>query len=69
MRFSIVLCCLSMMWLSSCEEIQDQIDLYMPHIATHHATPQLIVDDQPFVMLAGELHNSSASSLQYLESV
>jgi hypothetical protein len=28
---------------------------------------ELIVDDKPFIMLGGEIHNSSASSLQYME--
>ena len=30
---------------------------------------QLIVDGKPFIMLAGELHNSSASSEEYLDSL
>jgi hypothetical protein len=29
----------------------------------------LIVDDRPYLMLAGELHNSSASSIRYMEPV
>ncbi len=38
-----------------------------PHLETHGATTQLIVDGKPFLMLAGELHNSSASSLDYMK--
>lgn len=30
---------------------------------------QLFVNDQPFLMIAGELHNSSASSAEYMEGV
>jgi len=33
------------------------------------AAQQFIVDGKPFLMLAGELHNSSASSSQYMETV
>ena len=30
---------------------------------------QLIIDGKPFLMLAGELHNSSSSSLVYMDGV
>jgi hypothetical protein len=39
----------------------------IPRLAKKDAATQLLVDGRPFVMLAGELHNSSASSLQYME--
>ncbi|HUI29396.1 MAG TPA: DUF5597 domain-containing protein [Candidatus Acidoferrales bacterium] len=39
----------------------------MPHLARHGTATQLIVDGKPFLMLAGELGNSSASSLDYME--
>ena len=41
----------------------------MPHLAQRHGTTQLIVDGQPFLMRAGELENSSASSLPYLDTL
>lgn len=31
--------------------------------------PQFLVEDEPFTMLCGELHNSSASSLEYMRSI
>ncbi len=37
-----------------------------PHLASHGTTQQLIVDGKPFLILGGELANSSASSLDYL---
>jgi beta-galactosidase GanA len=40
-----------------------------PHLRTQGGATQLIVDDQPFLLLGGELHNSSASSLDYLETL
>jgi beta-galactosidase GanA len=30
---------------------------------------QMFVDDKPFIMLAGELHNSSASSIEYMKPI
>lgn len=39
----------------------------IPHLTKQGTSTQLIVDGKPFLMLAGELHNSSASSLEYME--
>jgi hypothetical protein len=33
-----------------------------PHLETRHGARQLIVDGKPFLILGGELHNSSSSS-------
>jgi hypothetical protein len=41
----------------------------LPVIAQRGAARQLIVDGKPFLMLAGELHNSSASSAEYMEPI
>jgi hypothetical protein len=41
----------------------------IPHLVRKGEAVQLIVDDEPFVMLAGELHNSSSSGLDYMLSV
>jgi hypothetical protein len=38
-----------------------------PHLETRHGVRQLIVDGKPFLILSGELHNSSASSHAYME--
>lgn len=38
-----------------------------PNIRTHGFTKQLIVDEKPFIMLAGEVNNSSSSSLDFME--
>ncbi|MYN29911.1 GH35 family beta-galactosidase [Duganella levis] len=40
-----------------------------PHLRKQGSATQLIVDDQPFLLLGGELHNSSASSLEYLNTL
>ena len=41
----------------------------IPHLEKRGATTQLIVDDRPFLILGGELHNSSSSSVAYMKSV
>jgi beta-galactosidase GanA len=40
-----------------------------PHLETRGAATQLIVDGKPFLMLSGELHNSSSSSLEYMKPI
>jgi hypothetical protein len=40
-----------------------------PHFEKRGQTTQLIVDGEPFLMLSGELHNSSSSSLAYMEPI
>lgn len=44
-------------------------DLLRPHIGRINGHPALMVDGKPFIMLAGEVHNSSSSSLVYMEQV
>lgn len=39
----------------------------IPHLREQGTTSQLIVDDKPFLILGGELGNSSASSLEYMK--
>ena len=41
----------------------------LPYLAKKGTATQLLVHEQPFIMLAGEVHNSSSSSLQYMEQV
>ncbi len=38
-----------------------------PHLRKQGTATQLVVDGQPFLVIGGELHNSSASSLAYLQ--
>lgn len=44
-------------------------DAHLPYLKQNGDATQLIVDDEPFIMIAGELHNSSASSIPYLETI
>jgi beta-galactosidase GanA len=40
----------------------------IPHLEKRGAATQLIVDGKPYLMLGVELHNSSSSSLKYMEA-
>jgi len=40
-----------------------------PHLEKRGHAIQLIVDGKPFLMLSGELHNSSSSSLDYMKPI
>ncbi len=53
--------------LFSCSTSTQMADI--PYLQKKGDATQLIVDGKPFVMLAGELHNSSATSLDYIEPV
>jgi beta-galactosidase GanA len=44
-------------------------DAGLPHLEKRGAATQLIVDGKPFLMLSGELHNSSSSSLEYMKPI
>ena len=41
----------------------------LPQIRRNGGVQQLFVDNRPFLMLAGELHNSSASSVEYMKPI
>ena len=42
---------------------------HAPHLEKRGAATQLIVDGKPFLMLSGELHNSSSSNLEYMKPI
>lgn len=41
----------------------------IPHLRQHENTKQLIVDGKPYLMLGGELQNSSLSSAEYMSEI
>ena len=41
----------------------------IPHLIKQGKTTQLIVDDKPFLILGGELGNSTFTSMEYMEPV
>jgi len=38
-----------------------------PHLTTHDTTTQLIVDDHPFLIIGGQVHNSSSGNPEYFD--
>jgi len=40
-----------------------------PHLSQSHGATQIVVDGKPFLVSGGELENSSASSLAYLDTI
>jgi beta-galactosidase GanA len=48
---------------------QNRISTNLPHLSKKGSTTQLIVDGKPFIVLGGELGNSSFTSLEYMEPI
>jgi hypothetical protein len=62
------LICLFVTGLISCQ--QKTINSpEIPHLSKQGEATQLIVDGKPFLALAGELHNSSSSSREYMKDI
>lgn len=49
--------------------VSQSINTPAPHLKRIDNRTQLIVNGEPFLSLAGELHNSSSSSLEYMEKL
>src|SRR3954470_17244779 len=45
------------------------MNITTPHLRKHGSATQLIVDGKPFLVLGGELHNSSASNIEYMRPI
>jgi beta-galactosidase GanA len=45
------------------------MNIASPHLRKHGSATQLIVDGRPFLVLGGELHNSSASNIEYMRPI
>ena len=41
----------------------------VPHLRKQGAAAQLVVDGRPFLIIGGELHNSSSSNLEYMKPI
>ncbi len=70
MRMSFLLIpALSMLSLAQTAPQPTQPPAPMPAIRANGAVKQMMVDGKPFIILAGELHNSSASSAEYMKPI
>jgi hypothetical protein len=64
-KFKIVFVCICMIFAATA---QAQSTL-APHLQKHGTATQLVVEGKPFLILGGELANSSASSLEYMKPI
>jgi beta-galactosidase GanA len=66
-----VLLCTIPIYSHAQRKVQDAypVQHQMPHLSKQGSTTQLIVDDKPFLILGGELGNSSFTSLEYMEPI
>jgi hypothetical protein len=53
----------------STTEAQRKQEKPIPYLHKQNGVVQLMVDDKPFLILGGELHNSSASSPEHMKTV
>ncbi len=69
-RLSTVLALLGLFNISLiAQQGKSNFDKKNPHLEKHEAAVQLIVNEKPFLMLAGETGNSSASDLNYMNII
>lgn len=48
---------------------KESVDTTLPHLRTAGSTTELVVDGEPFLIIGGELRNSSSSSLEYMQPI
>jgi len=53
----------------ACVNVAAAADEGRPHLRKQGTAAQMVVDGRPFLMVGGELHNSSSSSLDYMRPV
>ncbi|NJK86873.1 MAG: hypothetical protein HC906_13755 [Bacteroidales bacterium] len=58
-----------MLVLFSCINQTENLTFKPPHIRKNGNSFQLMVKEKPFIVLAGEVNNSSASDMDYMEEV
>lgn len=51
------------------QTVAQSIQKPLPQIKQNGMVKQMFVDGKPFIMLSGELHNSSASSIEYMKPI
>jgi beta-galactosidase GanA len=66
MKFSLLF---SFVFLTAFEGVSAQTNSSTPHLIKNNNGAQLIVNGKPFIIMGGELGNSSASSMAYMKTV
>ena len=59
----------SILLIFSCIQHKNEKSKPIPQLVDKNGITQLYVDGKPFLILGGELGNSSASSMEYMEAV
>ena len=67
MKYRFLACLSALAMLSASPFVSWAQQPGMPHLAKQGDAVHLIVDGKPFLMLGAEIHNSSSSSLSYME--
>jgi hypothetical protein len=60
------LCFIAALFFAGCSSPQKQAESEIPYLKKDGKATQLIVDGSPYLVLGGELHNSSSSSREYM---
>src|ERR1035441_4454737 len=60
---------IAMLVMASMAGMAQAADPGPPHLDKRGAATQLMVDGKPFLVLGGELHNTAASSAEYMAAV
>ena len=60
---------IAMLVMASMAGMAQAADPALPHLEKRGAATQLMVDGKPFLVLGGELHNTAASSAEYMAAV
>jgi hypothetical protein len=60
------------LFFCSCSEVKENNTsekVLPPHLEKHGTTTRLVVENKPFLMISGELHNSTCGGLEYMRPV
>lgn len=76
-KLTFLLICISLIFNLGCKQEKrqskeindDERSFEIPHLIKQETSIQLIVDDKPFIVLGGELGNSSFTSVEYMKPV
>ncbi len=74
-NLKLILCPVILIFLivtSSCSEVKENKNsgqILLPHLERKGTATRLVVENQPFLMISGELHNSTCGGFEYMRSV
>lgn len=66
---SYIICVITLLVMVQCDNKGGVKEETIPFLQKNGGALQLMVNDEPFLMIAGELHNSTSSTVEYMEPV